>query len=135
MAPSKKKSLTCHHQTDNWGEDWLAAETQFNNEHEITESARKLRDLKYKGHVSDYLVKLKDLNRKVESAGQVFRDQVKSQMRSEIVNMMYTIGPILMEDKEFLRVLELAGKRVEEKRRDSKSGEKAPKKEEKYKDN
>jgi hypothetical protein len=56
-------------------------------------------------------------------------------MPSEIVDMMYTIGPIPMEAEEFLRVLELAGKRVEEKRRDSKSGDKAPKQEEKHKDN
>jgi hypothetical protein len=56
-------------------------------------------------------------------------------MPSEIVDMMYMIGPIPMEDEEFLRVLELAGKRVEEKRSDSKSGDKAPKKEEKHIDN
>jgi hypothetical protein len=55
-------------------------------------------------------------------------------MRSEIVNMMYTIGPILIEDEDFLRVTESARKRVEEKRRESTSGEKAPKKEENYKD-
>jgi hypothetical protein len=129
------KSLTSQRLTNNWGAYWQAAETQFKNEHEITESARKLRELKYKGHFSDYLVKLKDLNRKLESAGQVFRDQGQSQMPSEIVDMMYTIGPIPTEDEEFLRVLELAGKRVEEKRSDSKSGDKAPKKEEKHKDN
>jgi hypothetical protein len=80
------------------------------------------------GHIPDYLVKLKDLNRKVKSAGQVFRDQVKSQMPSEVVDMINTLGPIPMEDDEFLRVLELAGKRVEEKRRDSKLGDKALKK-------
>jgi hypothetical protein len=129
------KSLTSQRLPDNWGAYWQAVETQFKNEHEITESALKLRGLKYKGHISDYLVKLKDLNRKVESAGEVFRDQVKSQMPSEIVDMMYTIGPIPLEDEEFLRVLELAGKRVEEKRRDSKSGDKTPNKEEKHKDN
>jgi hypothetical protein len=36
-------------------------------------------------------------------------------MPSEIVDMMYTIGPIPMEDEEFLRVLELAGKRWKKK--------------------
>jgi hypothetical protein len=56
-------------------------------------------------------------------------------MLSEIVELMYTIGPIPIEDEEFLRVLELARTRVEQKRRDSKSGDKAPKKEEKHKDN
>jgi hypothetical protein len=129
------KSLTSQRLTDNWGAYWQAAETQLKNEHKITVSGRKLRELKYKGHISDYLVKLKDLNGNVESAGQVFRDQVKSQMPSEIVDIMYTISPIPMEDKEFLRVLELPGTRVEEKRRDSKSADKAPKKEEKHKDN
>jgi hypothetical protein len=107
------KSLTSHCLTDNWGAYWQAAETQFKSEHEITEIARKLRELKYKGHISDYLVKLKDLNRKVEVVVQVCWDQVKSQMPSEIVDMIYTIGPNPMEDAEFLRVLELAGKRVE----------------------
>jgi hypothetical protein len=47
---------------------------------------------------------------------------------------MYTLSPMPMENEEFLRVLELAGKRVEDKRRDSKSGNKAPKKEETHKD-
>jgi hypothetical protein len=56
-------------------------------------------------------------------------------MLSEIVDMMFTIGPITMEDEESLRVFEFAGKIVEDKRRDSKSGDKAPKKEEQYKDN
>jgi transcriptional regulator of heat shock response len=48
-------------------------------------------------------------------------------MPSEIMDMIYISGPLLMEYKEFLRVLELAGQRVEEKRRDSKAGDKAPK--------
>jgi hypothetical protein len=99
---------------------WQAADAQFKNEHEIAENCRKMRELRYKGHSSDYLVKLQDLNRQVGSAGQVFRDQVKSQMLSEIVDIIYTMGPLPMEDDEFLRVLELAGKRVEEKKRDAK---------------
>jgi hypothetical protein len=98
------QSLTSQHLTDNWRAYWQAAEMQFNNGHEITESAQKLRELNYKGHISDYLVKLNDLNRKVESTGQVCRVQVKLQMPSEIVDMMYIIGPIPMEDQEFLRV-------------------------------
>jgi hypothetical protein len=56
-------------------------------------------------------------------------------MLSEIIDMMYTIGPIPMEGEEFLRVLRFAGNRVDKKRRDSKSGDKALKKEEQYKDN
>jgi hypothetical protein len=47
---------------------------------------------------------------------------------------MYTIGPILIEYEDYLRVTESARKRVEEKRRESTSGEKAPKKEENSKD-
>jgi hypothetical protein len=47
---------------------------QFKNKYEITESVGKLTELKYKGHISDYLVKLKDLNRRVESAGQLLQD-------------------------------------------------------------
>jgi hypothetical protein len=44
-------------------------------------------------------------------------------MPSEIVDMMYTIGPMPIEDEEFLRVLELAGKYVEEKKRNHKTGD------------
>jgi hypothetical protein len=44
-------------------------------------------------------------------------------MPLEIVDMMYTIGPMPIEDEEFLRVLESPGKRVEEKKCDYKSGE------------
>jgi hypothetical protein len=48
--------------------------------------------------------------------------------------MIYMIGLIPMEDKKFLIVLELGEKRVEDKRWDSKSGDKVPKNEEKHKD-
>jgi hypothetical protein len=54
-------------------------------------------------------------------------------MPSEIGNMMYMISPISLEDEVFLKVAELSGKRVEDTRRDSKSSDKAHKKEEKYK--
>jgi hypothetical protein len=64
----------------------------------------------------------------------MFHDQVKSLRPSEIVDMMYTIGPIPMEDEKLLKVSELAGKRVEATRRDSKSGDKATKKEQIHKD-
>jgi hypothetical protein len=43
-------------------------------------------------------------------------------MPSEIVDMMSTIGPLPMEDEEFLRVLELAGKCIEENKRNHTSG-------------
>jgi hypothetical protein len=43
------------------------------------------------------------------------------------------LSPI--EDDEFLRVLGLAGNRVEEKRRDSMLGDKAPKPEAQHEDN
>jgi hypothetical protein len=46
---------------------------QLQTQHKITENARKLRELKYKVHISDYLVRLKDLTYTVESGGQVFR--------------------------------------------------------------
>ena len=49
---------------DNWSEYWQAADTQFRNEHEIVDASRKLRELRYKGDISDYLVSLRDLNRK-----------------------------------------------------------------------
>jgi hypothetical protein len=74
-------------------------------------------------YIYDDLVTLRVLNRKVESGRQVFRDQVKSHMPSEIVDMIYTIGPMPMEDEEFLRVRELASKCVGEKKRDHKTGD------------
>jgi hypothetical protein len=66
---------------------------------------------------------------------QVFQDKVKSQLVLEMGHMMDTIGPIPIEDEGFLKVLELARKPVDEKRRHSKSGDKAPKKEDIYKNN
>jgi hypothetical protein len=134
MAPSKNKIPNQSSPNGSLGRILANYGNAVKNKHEITESARQLSELKYKGHISDYLVKLKDLNHKVESARQVFLYEVKSQIPSEIVDMMYTIGPFPIEDKEFLSVLELARKSVEENRRDSKSGDKAPKTEEKYKD-
>jgi hypothetical protein len=56
-------------------------------------------------------------------------------MPSANLDMMYTIGPIPMEDEVCLRVSELAGQRVEQKTKNSKSGNKALKKQQKYKDN
>jgi hypothetical protein len=68
------KAMATQHLDDNWTAYWPAADVQFKNEHEITESAQKMRSLKYMGHISDYLVKLRDLNRRVKSTGQIFRD-------------------------------------------------------------
>jgi hypothetical protein len=53
-------------------------------------------------------------------------------MPSELVDMMYTIVPIPIEDKEFLRLLELARKKVHKTTRMSKSGDEAPKNEYKH---
>jgi hypothetical protein len=75
-----------------------------------------MRALRYKGDISDYLVTLKDLNRRVNAAGQAFRDQIRLPIPDEIVDMIFTVGPIPTEDIEFLRVLEMVGKRVEEKK-------------------
>jgi hypothetical protein len=119
---ARVKAMATQHLDDNWTAYWAAADVQFKNEHEITESARKMRSLKYKGHISDYLVKLRDLNRRVECTGQIFRDQITDQMPSEIVDMMYTMGPIPMEDEEFLRVLERVGKCIEQKKRSHAKG-------------
>jgi hypothetical protein len=44
-------------------------------------------------------------------------------MPSESVDMMYTIGPMPMEDESFLRALELAGKYVEGKKCDHMTGD------------
>jgi hypothetical protein len=44
-------------------------------------------------------------------------------MLSEIIDMIYMIGPMPIEDEEFLRVLQLASKRVKEKKRDHKTGD------------
>jgi hypothetical protein len=49
-------------------------------------------------------------------------------MLSEIIDMMYMIGSLSMKDDEFLRVLELAGKRVKEKKRDIKISDTKPNK-------
>jgi hypothetical protein len=46
-----------------------------------------------------------------------FRDQITDQMPSEIMDMMYTIGPMPIEDEEFLRVLGRACKRIEQQKR------------------
>jgi hypothetical protein len=43
----------------------------------------------------------------VNSAGQAFHDEIRRQILDEIVDMMFTIGPIPTEDVEILRVLEI----------------------------
>jgi hypothetical protein len=55
-----------------------------------------MKSLKYKENISNYLVKLRDLKWRVEYTGQIFRHQITDQMPSEIVDMMYMIGPISM---------------------------------------
>jgi hypothetical protein len=75
-----------------------------------------MRSLKYKGHISDYLVKLRDLNRRVECTGQKFMDQITDQICEEIVDMMYTIGPIPVEEEEFLQLLKRVDKRIKQKK-------------------
>jgi hypothetical protein len=49
--------------------------------------------------------------------GQIVRDEITDQLHSEIIDMIYTIRPILMEDEEFLRVLERAAKCIEQEKR------------------
>jgi hypothetical protein len=51
---------------------------EVKHEYDIIESVRKLRELKYKDQISNDLVKLKDDNRKVESAEQFYSDLKKS---------------------------------------------------------
>jgi hypothetical protein len=43
-------------------------------------------------------------------------------MPSEIVDMMYTMGPIPIEDQECLRVLERVGNRIEQQKRSQAKG-------------
>jgi hypothetical protein len=50
------------HAQDIWMVYWQSADAQFSNEHEVAEASQKMRDLRYKGDISDYLVTLKDLN-------------------------------------------------------------------------
>jgi hypothetical protein len=42
---------------------WQSVDTQFLNEQEVAEASQKMKDLRYKGDISDYLATLKDLNR------------------------------------------------------------------------
>jgi hypothetical protein len=65
-------------------------------------------------HVLDYLVNLRDLNHTVAFAGQALRDQVKAQLPDDIFNMMYMLGPNLVDDDAFTQVVEIVGKRIEE---------------------
>jgi hypothetical protein len=53
---------------NNWAAYWQAADTYFENRHEITEKSRKLRKLRNTGDISEYLVNLRDLNQVVASA-------------------------------------------------------------------
>ena len=43
---------------DTWNAYWHAADTQFRNEHEVMDCNQKMRDLRYRGGISDYLVTL-----------------------------------------------------------------------------
>jgi hypothetical protein len=55
---ARVKAIATKHLDDNWTAYWAAADIQFKKEHEITASAGKMRSLKYKGHICDYLVNL-----------------------------------------------------------------------------
>jgi hypothetical protein len=48
---------------------------------------------------------------------------MKSHMPSEIVDLIYKIGPMPIEDVQFLRVVELACKYVEKKKRNHQIGD------------
>jgi hypothetical protein len=51
-----------------------------------------MRDLHYKGDISDYLVTLNDLNRRVNASGQTFQDQVRSKIADNIIDMMFRLA-------------------------------------------
>jgi hypothetical protein len=112
---ARRRGLAEYRTLDNWNAYWEAAVAQFRNKHEITECSQKIRHLRYKGDISDYLVKLRDLNRKVRLSGQYFRDVIQIQVLMEMVDMMFIFGELPEEDDEFLRILEIAWKRVEQK--------------------
>jgi Leu/Phe-tRNA-protein transferase len=57
---------------DNWTAYWQAVDTQFQNEHKVLEGSQKMQDLGYKGHISNYLVTLKDHIQHVNASGQTF---------------------------------------------------------------
>jgi hypothetical protein len=80
-----------------------------------------MRTLCYTGDFSDYLVNLCDLNQTLGLAGRAFRDQVEAQLPDDIINMMYMLRPIPEDDDDFLQVVELAGKRIEEIKRRAKA--------------
>jgi hypothetical protein len=61
-----------------------------------------MRDLRYKGDISDYLVTLKDSNRPVNFAGQAFRDQIRLQIPDKILDMIFTVRRVVTEDIEVL---------------------------------
>jgi hypothetical protein len=92
---------------------WAATHIQFQNIYEITESARKISSLNYKGHISKYLMKLGDLTRSVKCTGQIFRNQITDQIPSKILDMRYMIGPIPMQEEQFIPVLDRACNSIE----------------------
>jgi hypothetical protein len=101
----------------NWTAYWAAADVWFKNEYEITERGHKMRSFQYKEHISNYFVKLRDLHRRVEWTAQIFSDQISTQMHSDIVDMMSTIGQIHIQVKEILQVLKMGGKCIGKKKR------------------
>jgi hypothetical protein len=68
---ARVKAMATQHLDDNWSANWTAGDIPFNNDDEITRSAHTMRCLKYKGHISYYLIKLRDLNRRVECTVQI----------------------------------------------------------------
>jgi hypothetical protein len=71
---------------------WQSPAAQFWYEYEVTQASQKMTDLRYKGDISDYLVTPKDLNRRVNSAGQASRDQLRLQIPDKIVDMNLWLG-------------------------------------------
>lgn len=105
--------------SDNWKGYSDALKEQFIDKQEDRRDLQRMKQLRYNGNIDDYMLRLKELNGRVNAQGLQFQDLVMKAMPSQIVEMVYNRhGKIPEEDTELLATLQEAGHVIELKKQD-----------------
>jgi hypothetical protein len=81
----------------------ILASSQYtvSKKHKVSHASQKIQVLRDKGDISDSLLTPKDDNLPVNVSAQTFCDQLRSQIPNDIIDMMFMISPMPMDNSKF----------------------------------
>ncbi|KAK7999425.1 hypothetical protein PG990_012025 [Apiospora arundinis] len=95
---------------DRWDQYVQALRERFTDPSERFRNTTKMRNLKYKGDISQYLSELLDLNDVVQWSGTTFQQHITEALPDEITRLVYSRqGGLPTTDEDFLSAVQEAG--------------------------